>query len=56
MHQSGWKFHEQADSIDWWLGKYWKIKSIQKSWGMELYILFLINPEYEKPNDVVANI
>lgn len=23
---------------------------------MECYILFLLDPEYEKPNDVVANI
>lgn len=44
---SGWGLVSQDDDTDWWLEESWKIKSIQQNWGEEIYILFLVDPQYE---------
>jgi len=47
LADSGWKLTEQDNDTDWWLEEAWKIKSIQQKWGEEIYILFLVDPQYE---------
>ncbi len=47
LSDSGWELNEQDDDTDWWLEESWKIKSIQQNWGEEIYILFLVDPQYE---------
>lgn len=47
LADSGWELVAQDDDTDWWLEQSWKIKSIQQNWGEEIYILFLVDPQYE---------
>jgi hypothetical protein len=47
LSNTGWELVEQDDDFDWWLEEAWKIKSIHQSYGLELYILFLVDPQYE---------
>ena len=41
---------EQNDDTDWWLEETWKIKSLNQAYGLELYILFLVDPQYDGSN------
>ena len=41
---------EKNDDTDWWLEETWKIKSINQAYGLELYILFLVDPQYDGSN------
>jgi len=47
LADSGWELVEQDDDTDWWLEVSWRVKSTQQNWGEEIYILFLIDPQYE---------
>jgi hypothetical protein len=47
LSTTGWELIEQDDDTDWWLDETWRIKSIQQGWGEEIYILFLVDPQYE---------
>lgn len=47
LADSGWELVAQDDDTDWWLEESWQIKSIQQNWGEEIYILFLVDPQYE---------
>lgn len=44
---SGWELMEQDDNTDWWLDEAWRVKSTAQHWGEEIYILFLVDPQYE---------
>jgi hypothetical protein len=44
---SGWELIEQDDDTDWWLEESWKIRSVQQNWGEKIYILFLVDPQFE---------
>ena len=50
LSQTGWEFIEEDDDTDWWLESSWKIKSIRESYGLEIYILFLVDPQYDGIN------
>lgn len=47
LADTGWELVAQNDDTDWWLEEFWKVKSIQQNWGEEVYILFLVDPQYE---------
>ena len=47
LSDSGWVLTEQDNDTDWWLEESWKIKSTKESWGKEINILFLVDPQYE---------
>jgi hypothetical protein len=47
LASTGWELLALDDDTDWWLEESWKIKSIQQNWGEEIYILFLVDPQYE---------
>ena len=47
LSNSGWELVEKSDDTDWWLEEHWKVKSNQQNWGLEIYILFLVDPQYE---------
>jgi hypothetical protein len=44
---TGWELIEQDDDTDWWLDEAWRLRSTQQHWGEEVYILFLVDPQYE---------
>ncbi|MBL4798893.1 MAG: hypothetical protein JKY50_15865 [Oleispira sp.] len=50
LSETGWEFIEEDADTDWWLESSWKIKSIKESYGLELYILFLVDPHYDGMN------
>ena len=50
LTDSGWELEEQNNDTDWWLEEYWKVKSIKDSWGKEIYIMFLVDPQYDGSN------
>lgn len=45
----GWVLILEDDDTDWWADGYWKIKSIKQNWGLEVYIHFLVDPQYDGP-------
>ena len=47
LSASGWELIERDDNTDWWLDEAWRVKSSQQHWGEEIYILFLVDPQYE---------
>lgn len=50
LSDTGWEFIEEDDDTDWWLESSWKIRSIRESYGLEIYILFLVDPQYDGIN------
>lgn len=50
LTQSGWELSERVDDTDWWLDECWRIISTRASWGDEIFILFLVDPQYEGLN------
>ncbi len=47
LSASGWELTQQNDDTDWWLDEAWRVRSTQQHWGEEIYILFLVDPQYE---------
>ncbi|MCG7563099.1 hypothetical protein [Pseudoalteromonas sp. McH1-42] len=45
--QSGWEIIHESDNTEWWLESSWKIRSIKQNYGLECFILFLVDPQYE---------
>lgn len=50
LSDTGWELVQQDTDTEWWLEETWKIKSLQDSWGKELNILFLVDPQYDGTN------
>ena len=50
LSDSGWELLGQDSDTDWWLEESWKVRSIQQNWGEEIYILFLVDPQYDGTN------
>lgn len=50
LTDSGWELTEEVDDTDWWLESYWKIKSVRQNYGQELFVLFLVDPQYDGHN------
>jgi len=47
---SGWQLVEEDDNTDWWLESYWKLQSIKQNYGQEIFVLFLVDPQYDGHN------
>ncbi len=47
LTDSGWELVAEHDDTDWWLESAWQIRSIKQSYGLEIYVLFLVDPGYE---------
>jgi len=47
LHESGWELAVRDDDTEWWSAEQWTIKSLRESWGEELLINFLVDPQYE---------
>lgn len=47
LSESGWELLSDDKSEHWWLESSWKLKSIKQSFGLEIYILFFVDPHYE---------
>lgn len=41
-----WELIEINDNTDWWLESYWKLRSVRQNYGLEIYVLFLVVPDY----------
>ncbi len=52
--EDGWELVLQEDDTDWWANGYWKINSIKNNWGLEIYIHFLVDPQYDGPKKETA--
>lgn len=50
LAETGWERTVESDDTDWWLESWWKIRSNKQSYGYELYILFLVDPQYDGNN------
>ena len=50
LSDSGWELIEEDDGAEWWLESWWKIRSISQSYGHVIYIVFLVDPQYEGEN------
>jgi hypothetical protein len=45
-----WELVEINDqSQHWWCDEYWRIRSVQENWGLELLIIFLVDPQWDAP-------
>lgn len=47
LRDDGWELRERNDDCEWWLEEVWKIRSIKQHWGYEVFILFLVDPQYD---------
>ncbi|MFL0805628.1 MAG: hypothetical protein K6L81_18085 [Agarilytica sp.] len=47
---TGWELTQQDDDTDWWLESYWKLTSVKQNYGHEIYVLFLVDPQYDGQN------
>ena len=50
LANSGWELVEIDEDTDWWLESVWRIKSIRQNYGLELFISFLVDPQYDGVN------
>lgn len=50
LRDDGWELLERNDDCEWWLEEAWKIRSIKEHWGYEVFILFLVDPQYDGPS------
>jgi hypothetical protein len=45
-----WELIEVDDySHDWWCDEHWLIRSVRESWGIEVMIFFLVDPQTDFP-------
>lgn len=50
LMDNGWEQTEvNEEGIDWWGDEVWKIKSNRQQWGLELYLTFLVDPQWDMP-------
>jgi hypothetical protein len=45
----GWEVVEVNACDDWWADEFWKVQSRRNSWGFELVLTFLVDPQWETP-------
>ena len=45
--EHGWELVAQDSDCDWWLEEYWTIRSTRANWGLELLVLFLVDPQFD---------
>jgi len=50
LSASGWELVEHEGDTGWWLEESWKVRSLRQKWGEIIYILFLVDPQYEGSN------
>ena len=48
LYKTGWEQLIVTTEIDeWFIDEQWKIRSIHENWGMEVYITFMVDPQWE---------
>ncbi|MFI4849499.1 MAG: hypothetical protein ACIAZJ_10410 [Gimesia chilikensis] len=47
LTDNGWALITQNSDCDWWLEEFWTIQSIHDHRGLELFILFKVDPLFE---------
>ena len=50
LSDSGWELFEKDDETDWWVESVWKIRSIKQNYGKVIFVLFLVDPQYDGTN------
>jgi len=47
---NGWELVQtETQHPEWWCDQYWVVRSVREMWGMELFIFFLVDPQWEGP-------
>lgn len=47
LENDGWELIGIVEeNLDWWCDEYWVIRSVRENWGLELLILFLVDPQW----------
>jgi hypothetical protein len=45
--KSGWELvTSSVEFNEWFIDEQWKIKSIKENWGLELYVTFMVDPQW----------
>ena len=44
---SDWDLVARDHDTEWWAEEIWTIKSQRQAWGLEIYIYFLVDPQYD---------
>lgn len=45
--ENGWEQMEVIELDEWWADDCWKLRSIRQAWGTELFLTFLIDPQWD---------
>lgn len=48
LFQDGWEHFETIEIDEWWAEDCWKLRSVQQSWGQEMTITFLVDPQWDR--------
>jgi hypothetical protein len=47
LQKHDWELSETIDKdLEWWADEQWYIKSVREHWGLEIYITFLVDPQW----------
>ena len=44
----GWELLGRDDGSEWRLEESWKIRSVRQHWGQEIFVVFLVDPMYDR--------
>lgn len=43
----GWEHTESIEIDEWWAEACWRLRSTKQHWGLELFITFLVDPQWD---------
>lgn len=49
LSEHGWEVVEFIAGEEWWVDEYWKVQSRHSCWGLEIVLVFLIDPLWDIP-------
>jgi len=47
LAEDGWEQTESLEIDEWWAEACWRVRSTKQQWGLELFITFLIDPQWD---------
>ncbi len=49
LPETGWRLAERRIPDQWWIDELWRLESVWSPQGWRAYIIFLVDPQWDKP-------